>query len=162
MTPPRGGRGRARALVLLLLVFVLACSKGAPDVAPMLPVLREDGQIVELLNEAEELARNGNTTNAARNLREVAVPRARANWEAAGHLSLQHPRSQALRLRLAQVTADRLDATERLATLFTDGNVADLHDVMTRMDLVDRSMVTLERDIDRARTQPPERGCAAR
>lgn len=143
-----------------LVVALVGCAGPAPDVAPLTPLLREDGRVVELLNEAEALARGGNTESASRNLRTVVLPRARANWEAAGRVTVVHPRSESARRELVRVTAERVDATERLATLLAQGDPAEVPRVFAQMDRVDRDVDRLEAEVDRLRTAPPPRGCA--
>ena len=75
---------------------IVACRQRAPDVEALAVPLAQDEQVSELLAEADALG-DADSRGAARNLREIVLPRARANHESIGRIRVEHPRAAALR-----------------------------------------------------------------
>lgn len=134
-------------------------SQGRPDVQPFESILEEDSNLVTLLNEAMDLGER-NHQEAARNLREQVVPRARANAERAGNTRVEHPRARALRTTLCQLTARRAETTETLAQALEQQNTETLSRTLRSMRQVALDMAQLESDVQRARNEPPTSGCS--
>ena len=142
------------------MVFASAACRGrVPDVGAFGPVLVADGRVLELLTEADALAER-DPVEAARNLRETALPRARANWETAGHIVVQHPRADVLRAELVRLTGERVATIELYAGALEHADVETLHIAIRRQVALDRSMDHLEGDVQAAARAPADRGCA--
>jgi hypothetical protein len=141
-----------------VVALAVACRSRVPDVGPLQPVLREDDQVVELLMEADALAPR-DPAAAARNMREAALPRARANWEAAGAITVVHPRANRLRADLVRLTGERASTIEAYATALERNDVSALHETIERQVALDHAMDRLEADFDAAKRAPAERGC---
>jgi tryptophan 2,3-dioxygenase len=147
-------------IVLLALGGAASCrGSGRPDVAGFEPLLEEDGNLVTLLNEAMDLGERDHLA-AARNLRDQVVVRARRNAEAAGALRVSHPRARALRTTLCQLTARRAETTEALAGALESQQVEALSRTLRAMRQLAGDMEQLERDVQRARSEPAPSGCA--
>jgi hypothetical protein len=142
------------------LVLAAACRGRVPDVGPLTPVLQEDGRVVELLLEADSLAER-DPDAAARNLRESVLPRARANWEAAGRITVEHPRAQELRRELVRITGERVGTVERYAGALSAHDPEALRTVLRQQAALDQSMDRLEGEVQAASRAPAERGCGA-
>jgi hypothetical protein len=149
---------RSRRAACALVLALIACSGRVPDVASFDPILVSDGQVVELLSEADHLA-DRDPHAAARNLRETVLPRARANRDAVGRIVVQHPRARELLRELVRVTDERAATVEAYANALESGDVQALHDVIARQAALDDSMLRLERGVQDAKHAPPERGC---
>jgi hypothetical protein len=143
----------------LAVLWAASCSPGRPDVAAFEPILEEDANLVTLLNEAMELGER-DPRAAARNLREQVVRRARRNAEAAGLLSVRHPRARELRTRLCQLSARRAETTEALAEALSTANTTLLSSTLRSMRQLALDMDALEGDVQRARNEPARAGCA--
>jgi hypothetical protein len=129
-----------------------------PDVGAFQPILTEDGRLLELLMEADALAEH-DPAAAARNMRESVLPRARANWESAGAISVQHPRANRLRAELVRLTGERASTIDAYATALERNDVSALHEAIQRQVALDQAMDRLEADVEAAKRAPAERGC---
>jgi hypothetical protein len=145
-------------LIAAAVCAMLACGR-VPDVGAFTPVLREDGHVLELLREADSLAER-DPPAAARNLRTVALPRARANWEAAGQIVVTHPRARELEQRLVRLTGERADTIETYASVLEHNDAVALRDIIHRQVVLDRAMDRLEGDIQAASHAPADHGCS--
>lgn len=130
-----------------------------PDVGAFTPVLVEDGRIVELLMEADSLG-DRDPRAAAQNLRDVALPRARSNWQAAGRITVVHPRANALRGELVRATGERASTIEGYSAALESRDTQALHDVVHRQAVLDQSMERLEADVQAATQAPADRACS--
>ncbi len=137
----------------------VACRRRVPDVGAFTPVLVEDGRIVELLMEADTLS-DRDRVAAARNLREVTLPRARQNWETAGRIVVGHPRANALRADLLRLTGERAATIEAYVAALESGEPQALRDVVHRQAVLDQGMERLEADVQAATHAPADRGCS--
>lgn len=145
----------------MALSLAAACGPGRPDVIGFEPVLEEDSTLVTLLNEAMDLGER-DPRAAARNLREQVLPRARRNADAAGALTVRHPRATELRTRLCQFSARRAETTESLARALDTSDTELLSSTMRAMRQLAIDLRDLEGDVMRARNEPPASGCARR
>lgn len=143
----------------LAVLMAANCGPGRPDVAGFEPILEEDGNLVTLLNEAMDLGER-DPSAAARNLEEQVAPRARRNAEAAGNLSVQHPRARELRTRLCQLSARRAETTQALGEALSSANTSLLSTTMRAMRQLALDMHALEGDVQRARNDPGRAGCS--
>ncbi|MFO0557068.1 MAG: hypothetical protein U0269_35725 [Polyangiales bacterium] len=143
----------------LAVLVAASCGPGRPDVADFEPILEEDGNLVTLLNEAMDLGER-DPRAAARNLQEQVTPRARRNAEAAGNLSVQHPRARELRTRLCQLSARRAETTQALGEALSTANTSLLSTTMRAMRQLALDMHALEGDVQRARNDPGRAGCS--
>lgn len=149
---------------MLLLALVaggaVSCQGRVPDVGGFAPVLQEDGRIVELLQEADTLSER-DAPAAARNLREVVLPRARANAAAAARVAPEHPRARALARDLVRASEERAATIELYANALVAHDDAALLGALRRQRALEQSMDQLESEVQSASRAPPDRGCSA-
>lgn len=132
-------------------IEVSACRRqGPPDVAVLDPILVEDGRLVELMIEANQLALR-NPHLAAETLRNQVLGRARANAQAAGQTQVQHPTAVPLRTRLCVLAAERAESTAALADALDGSDAEQLSRSLRRVARLANDLQVLEADIQRAR-----------
>jgi hypothetical protein len=119
----------------------------------------EDGRLTELLSEADDLS-DRDPEAAARNLREVVLPRARSNQGAAGAVAPRHARAQALARELRRLTDERVATVEAYAQALQSRDLAAQREVIHRQVALENSVHQLQDDIDRASREPASGGCA--
>ncbi len=124
--------------------------EGPPDVASFEPILAEDGRLVELMIEANQLALR-NPHSAAETLRNQVVQRARANAQSAGRTQVQHRTAVQLRTRLCALVAERAESTEALATALDGTDPEQLSRALRRVARLANNLQVLEADVHRAR-----------
>lgn len=146
------------ALVVMAAAGVSGCRRRVPDVGAFTPVLEEDGRIVELLMEADALG-DHDPRAAARNLRELVLLRAQANWHSAAGIVVGHPRANVLRVELVRLTGERASTIEAYAVALEAGDLQALHDVVHRQAMLDRAMERLEGAVQAATRVAPDRAC---
>lgn len=140
--------------------LALACAESPPDLRPLSPLRAEDGRLIALLREAD---RDGerDPRATARTLRELVLPRARANAAACGRVTVTHPRAQALASELCSLLDERVVRVERYAAaLAADDLEARLREVRAQRAMED-DVVRMERRFEaEERAPPPRRGCS--
>ncbi len=114
------------------------------------PILAEDGRLVELMIEANQVALR-NPHEAAQTLRTQVLLRARANAQSAGRTQVNHPVAVALRTRLCSLIAERAESTAALATALDGDDPTALSRALRRVARVATDLRALEGDIQRAR-----------
>src|SRR4051794_4701953 len=108
--------------------MLIGCGR-VPDVSAFSPVLEEDGRLVELLIEADALAVR-DPASAARNLREIALPRAQTNARHAEQITARHPRARSLLHELVRITSARVTTIDAYANALTNSDAIGLRDVL--------------------------------
>lgn len=147
-----------RALAAVSLA--LACAEAPPDLRPLSPLRAEDGRLIALLREAD---RDGerDPRATARTLRELVLPRARANAAACGRVTVTHPRAQALASELCSLLEERVVRVERYAAaLAADDLEARLREVRAQRAMEDDVVRMEQRFEAEERAPPPRRGCS--
>ncbi|MFO0604347.1 MAG: hypothetical protein U0324_14285 [Polyangiales bacterium] len=140
--------------------LALACAVAPPDLRALAPLRAEDARVINLLREAD---RDGerDPRGAARTLRELVLPRARANAAACGRTSVVHPRAQALASELCSLLDERALRVERYAAaLDADDLAARLREVRAQRALEDDVARFENRFEAEERAPPPRRGCS--
>ncbi len=140
--------------------LVVACAQPPLDLAPMEPIRLEDARVIALLREIDRESQR-DPRGAARSIRELCLPRARANVQASAALRPAHPRAQSLASDLRSVLDERVVRLERYAAALDSGDLeAMLRETRAQRALED-DVVRLERRFEAAaREPPPRRGCA--
>ncbi len=156
MTAPNPAR---RRLSLSVLALVWACVQPPPDVSPLAPVRTEDTRVVRLMAEVDRDAdRDGHA--AARTIREIVLPVARANARACVQIHPAHPVAQSLASDLRSLLDERVVRLERYATALDSGDLAArIREMRAQRELED-DMGRLERRFDAAGRMPATRGCS--
>lgn len=139
--------------------LALACTETPPDLRALAPLRAEDVRVINLLREAD---RDGerDPPGTARTLREIILPRARANAAACARTRVEHPRAQALASELCSLLDERAVRIERYAeTLARDDLAARLRELRAQREMED-DVVRLEARLEaEAKAPPRRRGC---
>lgn len=151
---------RRQLSAVLLTLVAHACAEAPPDIAGLAPIRAEDTRVVALLREADRDAER-DPRAAARTLRELVLPRARANARAAAEVRPTHVRAQALASDLHSLLDERCLRLERYAdALARDDLELRLREVRAQRELED-DMGRLERRFEAIERAPPSRaGCS--
>lgn len=151
---------RSRAVFFAAVTLALACVEPPPDVASLDPLRVEDTRVVALLREADRDAER-DPRAAARNIREIVLPRARANAAAAASVNPRHPRARSLASDLRSLLDERVVRTERYADALDSGDLErHIREVRAQREM-ETDMDRLDARIEAAAREPPSRrGCS--
>jgi len=157
----RAAHSRVQTLrtVLPVLLGILACRGRVPDVAPLQPIQRADGRVVELLLDVDALAER-DPDAAARSLRETVAPRADANAAAATRVTVTEPRAQRLHAELVRLTRERSETVQLYARALESRDADVLRQALRRQVQLDRSMDRFEAAVQAAQRAQRVGGCS--
>ncbi len=142
-----------------LLALAWGCLQPPPDVGGFTPVRAEDGRIIRLLTEVDrDSARD--PRGAARTIRELVLPAARANASACAAVRPRHPRAQSLGSDLCSLLDERARRLERYASALDAGDLeAMLREVRAQREM-ERDRDRIESRFEAAERAPATRGCS--
>lgn len=148
-----------RRLSLGVLALAWACVQPPPDVGPLEPVRTEDTRVIRLMSEVDRDA-DRDPHGAARTIRELVLPVARANARACAAIRPEHPTAKSLASDLRSLLDERVVRLERYAAALDSGDLsARLREMRAQREMED-DMGRLERRFDAAGRVPATRGCA--
>ena len=144
---------------LCALALAWACVQPPPDVGPLAPIRTEDTRVIRLMSEVDRDA-DRDAHAAARTIREIVLPVARANARACAQINLAHPAARALASDLRSLLDERVVRLERYAAALDSGDLAARIREMRAQREMEDDMGRLERRFDAAGRAPATRGCS--
>lgn len=142
-----------------MLALAWACVQPPPDVAAFGPLRDEDTRVVRLLAEVDRDSER-DPVAAARTLRELVLPVARANAAACSAIHPQHPRARALGSDLCGLLDERVTRLGRYADALAARDTAALLRETRAQREMEEDLGRLEPRFAAAERAPATRGCS--